>query len=557
MLGVRSASLSALFGVDEVTMTMTKRVLNRRELIGRAAALTTAAVGLGVGGRAGRPGRTGVTAAALPDDVLLADATAVRAALRDRRLSAVELTRMCFDRIDEVGPLVNAVVLRRQEEALREAATADARLAHGDTAPLLGLPVTLKESFDLAGLPTTWGLADFAGGTVVADSAAAAAYRGAGAILLGKTNVPVGLSTYDAENPVYGRTVNPYDPGRTPGGSSGGAAAALATGQTCLECGSDLGGSIRQPAHSCGVFGLKPTCGVVSQRGHAPPTVPRRMAGVLDSPTVSQMPVVGPLARSARDLRLALEVLGGPRGPEARAYTWSLPEPRAKRLRDFRVGYVLDHPSAPVEDTVGTMLESVIVELERRGVALRAGWPAGVDPDRQRDLRFYHRAALEAFAPTEELEQRMREAAEGPRFPAGDWRGLVDRGLADPLPDRMRYEIERLEMRARWDEAFHELDVFLCPVQSQTAFPHGGVTEDAVIPNHLWWAAGTIIGLPCAVAPLGLAADGLPVGLQILGPMYADSTPIAFAEALEEAGLAMFVPPDDLSIVSRGGGSDS
>ncbi|MEM6731411.1 MAG: amidase family protein, partial [Myxococcota bacterium] len=365
---------------------MTRSTLTRRRLLQGAGAASLAA------GCAKRTQYQAALNTSLPDDPYFADATSLMAAMRAGAVSSVELTQMYLDRIDALQPTIHAIAIDMREQALEHAKAADASRRAGEDKPLLGLPMTVKESFDIAGQVSSWGNPEFKDAVMSEDSEVVRRLRNAGAVLMGKTNVPVMLSTYEAENPIYGRTNNPYDASRNPGGSSGGAAAALASGQTGLECGSDLGGSIRQPAYSCGLYGLKPTWGVISQRGHVPPMLPREAAHLVDSPTLSQMPACGPLARSANDIELAMRVLGGTRGSMGRAYRWQWPKPRAVELENFRVGFVFDHPAASPDENVAPMLQKLLNELQRAGANVVEGWPAGIDPIRLRDLRFYHRA---------------------------------------------------------------------------------------------------------------------------------------------------------------------
>jgi amidase len=471
------------------------------------------------------------------------DASDAMAAMREGAVTSVELTALCFERIKALDESIHAMIVSREKEAMTEAVAADQRRAAGEDLPLLGLPVSVKEAFNIEGLPTTWGLPEFAHHLAAEDAGVVRSLKAAGAIIIGKTNVPVMLGNYEAENPVYGRTNNPYDPDRTPGGSSGGSAAALASGQTFLECGSDLGGSIRQPAHSCGVFGIKPTWGIIPQDGHLPPFIPAEASSFIDSPAVSQIPAVGPMARSARDLALALPLLARPRGKMSRAYRWEMPVAPQEQLSDFRIGYVLDHPAATPEVHVGAKLSDLIHELERAGVKMKEGWPEGIDPLHIRDLRFYLRAAMDFILPPEERRARIEDALKGPEFPAGDLELLLKRGLADRVPERISRLIEAEHLQAIWEDYFSEYDLFLTPVQNETAFFHGKIRDEAIEAAHFWWAAPSVLSFPAAVAPLGLAADGLPVGVQIMGPLYADSIPIKFSQLLEVEGLAGFVPP--------------
>ncbi len=242
-------------------------------------------------------------------DLAFLPATELATRIRERRLGCRDLLDHMLDRVDRFNSTLNAIVVLDSERARARADAADAAIARGDIwGPLHGVPMTFKESYDIEGLPTTWGLPELAGNLAERDSTVVRRMRDAGAVVFGKTNVPVLLADWQSYNPVYGTTNNPWDVTRTPGGSSGGSAAALAAGLTGLEAGSDIGASIRNPAHYCGVYGHKPTYGVVPPRGHATP-------GVLAPADIS---VVGPLARSAEDLEVALDADGGRRWPRRR-----------------------------------------------------------------------------------------------------------------------------------------------------------------------------------------------------------------------------------------------
>jgi len=252
-------------------------------------------------------------------------------------------------------------VVRDFERARDGAAEADRALARGERRPLLGLPMTVKESYHMAGLPTTWGMPQFKGWNPQEDAVAVRRLKEAGAVILGKTNAPLLLADWQSYNDIYGTTNNPWDITRTPGGSSGGSAAALAAGFVALEIGSDIAGSIRVPAHYCGVFGHKPSLGIVPFRGHTPP-------GVEVLPGPIDLAVGGPLARSARDLELALGLLAGPDDPEARAYGLSLPPPRRRSLHELRALVIDSHPLLPsqgpkIRESFGNVLLAEAVPL--------------------------------------------------------------------------------------------------------------------------------------------------------------------------------------------------
>jgi amidase len=248
------------------------------------------------------------------------------AALVAKQVSASELTDHCIKRIEALDGQLNAVVVRDFERARAAAREADAALARGERRPLLGVPMTVKESFNVAGLPTTWGIPQAKDWRPAADAVTVERLKASGAIILGKTNVPIWLAESQTYNAIYGTTNNPWDVARTPGGSSGGSAAALAAGFAALELGSDIGGSLRAPANYCGVYAHKPTHGLIPTRGHVPP-----QAEAL--PVVVDLAVVGPMARSAADLSLAFDVLAGPDEPDAIAYRLALPPPRHADLR--------------------------------------------------------------------------------------------------------------------------------------------------------------------------------------------------------------------------------
>jgi amidase len=454
---------------------------------------------------------------------LFQSATEAARTLRRKELSSRELTGMLLARIEAVNPALNAVVELGQTAALREAAAADEATARGDdTGPLHGVPMTIKDAFNVAGLPTTWGNPAFKEYVADSDATVARRLKQAGAIVVGKTNVAFMLGDFgQTANELYGVTSNPWDTTRTPGGSSGGAAAALSAGMTFLEYGSDLVGSIRIPASFCGVYGLKPSVEVVPLTGFQPPGPP---AGPSDMLYLS---AVGPLGRSAPDLRTALRVTGGPEGQAAKAYSWALAPPRHARLGDFRVGVVLDHQHAPVSSEVTALLSDAVDALARAGATVVEGWPDGVDPVRNYESFGFHVQLFFAF------QQPGEEFA--------------------TLPEVIDHENRRMAARAPWNRYFNETDVFLCPVNFTPAFPHDPrpfeartiSTPDGERPydNQSFWVShASLPGLPAVAAPIGRTPGGLPVGAQIVGPLYEDDTAITFAELLGDV-IGGYEPP--------------
>jgi amidase len=411
---------------------------------------------------------------------------------------------------------------------------------------LHGVPCTVKDTFEVAGVRSTAGALPLKDHVATRDAVVVARLRRAGAVLLGKTNVPPYASDWQSANPIFGRTSNPWDLTRTPGGSTGGGAAALAAGLTYLEPGSDLAGSIRIPAHFCGIYGHKPTIDVVPMGGHIPP------GPAIRATPPSVLPVAGPLARSAADLRLGLEVMGGPDDAHARAFRWSLPPARGARLSDYRIGYVLDHPRCPVTPDVGDRLAATVEALRRAGAHLVEGWPPGLNVDEQVDayltLLF---ARFTGPVPPERLES-LRQLAASPDPSSYRWRYAA--AVTGPAPTYLQAENRGRAGRAIWQAYFREHDAFLLPTAFVPAFPHDQSPDplDRVLATPkgprpyldltFWVSFALLAGLPATTAPVGLAPGGLPVGAQIIGPYLEDATPIDLAGRLADV-IGGFRPP--------------
>ncbi len=317
-------------------------------------------------------------------------ATECSAALGARQVSAVELTQDAIRRIERHDARINAVCVRDFERALDTARTADAALARGEKRPLLGIPLTVKESYNVTGLPTTWGIPAQKDFHPSEDALAISRVKDAGGVILGKTNVPLGLGDWQSYNDIYGTTNNPYDPGRTPGGSSGGSSAALAAGYGPLSLGSDIGGSLRVPAFHCGIYAHKPTFALVPSRGHTPPPFP-------PLPHDRDMAVIGPMARCALDLSLLLGVIAGPDPLEAgMAYKLELPPPRHLELKNFRVLLINTDPGMPTNAAVRAALTRLGVSLGKSGVRVERESP--LLPDFAACSRLFMRMLLSFLA---------------------------------------------------------------------------------------------------------------------------------------------------------------
>lgn len=457
------------------------------------------------------------------DELVLRPATEIAAMLRRGEVSSREATQALLERIETVDPAVHAVVELRAEQALAEAADADRALTQGGTGPLHGVPMTIKDSFNVRGLHTTWGNPTFAEHVAGWDATVVRRLRRAGAIIVGKTNVAFMLGDFgQTANDLYGVTNNPWDTARTPGGSTGGGAAALTAGMTFLEYGSDLVGSIRIPASFCGVYGLKPSVGIVPLTGFQPPGPPAAPSDM------RYLSAVGPLGRSVGDLRTALNVTAGPEAPAANAYSWQLSPARHAQLRDFRVGVVFDHDRAPVSSEVTAVLSEAVETLARAGATIVEGWPDDVDPV----------ADAAAFG----FHVQMFFAFEQP---------------GDDLPDLaelIRHEHRRMAARAAWGRHFDNVDVFVCPTNFTPAFPHDDrpfdqrtiSTPEGARPydNQPFWVShASLAGLPAAAVPIGRTRGGLPVGAQIIGPLFEDGTALEFAELLGDVTEGYVPPP--------------
>lgn len=473
-------------------------------------------------------------------DLIDLDATAQLAALEAGRIGAVELLKAELARHEATHARINAVVNADLERALERARAIDDARSRGETlGPLAGLPMTVKDTFDAVGMPASAGLEAFRRRTAE-DAVAVAHARRAGAVIWGKTNTPVMAGDFQTYNRLYGTTNNPWDAARTPGGSSGGAAAALALGVTALEIGSDIGGSLRTPASFSGVFAHKPTWGLVSTVGHIPPR-----PGVWAEPDLG---VAGPMARSARDLRLLLSVLeNGPLAARA---------PPAQ-LKGLKVGLWMSEPRFVLDPEVAAVVEAFGGKLAAAGAEVEP-IPTPVDARALMDAYLLllmsvlgaeqppgRRLALELMRPFARLAAR---AGEPPAWAASTL-ATTARHHEWLAADAVRARLGQ-EMKA----AFQRHDVIVAPVDPVVALPHDhtpfgkrtirlSTGERVPYMSMLQWIAlATACGLPATAVPAGLAASGLPVGVQIIGPRGGDARTLAVAQAIDET-IGGFIPP--------------
>jgi amidase len=480
---------------------------------------------------------------------IFATATDMLAALRARRVSAVELLELHRRRIERHNAELNALVELDFGRARRDAETADARRARGEDAPLLGLPMTLKESINVRGLRTTVGMTRFKDFRSEHDAPVTTRVKGAGALVMAKTNVPPMLSDWQSSNPVYGRTNNPWDLGRTPGGSTGGGAAALAAGLTPLEFGSDIGGSIRVPAAFCGVYGHRPSETAMPRSGGFPiPPMPN--AAVV-------MGVQGPMARSGDDLELALDVAAGPEVGEDVAWKIAIPPARRDRLAGFRVAVLPPLDWVPVDAEVAAALDGLASSLGRLGCQVKVTQPDALGDHRQHYALYLTLLAAVTSARSPAADRRAR--VDVMRTRDDEWSRASQRGIESGAPEYVGWFAQREQYRAAWRAFFREWDVLLMPAFPTPAYPHWdkpfpgtpeSITKTLDVNGKpvleelgLFCASvATFAGQPSTAFPAGRSRGGLPIGLQAIGPYLEDRTPIRFA-SLVGRELGGFVRP--------------
>jgi amidase len=476
-------------------------------------------------------------------------ATSMLRALRARELSASELLELHLARIERHNPELNAIVTHNADEARERAHAADMTREQGDEAPLLGLPMTIKDCIYVRGLPTTGGLIERGDEVSETDAPAAALLRAAGIVLLGKTNVPMYASDWQSDNPVFGRSNNPWDLDRTPGGSTGGGAAAVAAGLSPLELGGDFCGSVRIPAAFCGIYGHKPSVSAVSGTGHFP-------GGLLPNAS-TPIAVLGPLARDPDDLELALDVIAAPREGEAAGWRVDLPPSRHERLQEFRVAVLPALPWQPVDDDIVEALDTLVAQLKDSGARVE-----DAVPDPLGDMRDYFHAYTAVISTISSLHLSADER---------HWQAERCRSLGDEMLDAWADGLEisgqdyielfgkREQYRASFRTFFHDWDILLSPVNIVNAFEHMDapfpgrlmdeecrlkVNDESVIYDRqcVYPSLANFSGHPATSIPVGTGTSGLPVGLQALGPYLEDRTTIAFARAVGRE-LGGYSPP--------------
>ncbi|MFZ4719607.1 MAG: amidase family protein [Ilumatobacteraceae bacterium] len=442
-------------------------------------------------------------------------------AIRERRLGSEELLDLFLDRIERADPVVRAVCTLDVHAARLRCRAADDAVAAGEWwGPLHGLPITVKDAIVTAGIRSTGGAVELRDHVPAVDAPAVAALKAAGAVVFGKTNLPEWSGDWQSYNDMFGTTTNPWGAQRTAGGSSGGAAAAVACGMTSFELGTDIGGSVRVPSSFCGVFGHKPTFGII-------PTL-----GYLDEPGAmhparwaeSDVNTFGPIARSAEDLRLLLDVLAGPGPDRAAAWRLQLPDRDIRSLRGLRVGAWIDEPAMEVDAVLARVLHRAVDAVEDAG--------AHVD----RTIRPAVDVAAEWRNGARLIGAAVSVHGDGPTPSHRDW---------------LRMHRDRGGLRAAWAEVFERVDVLLCPVTLLPAFDHlqDGIWSDRTIqvngvtrPYYELEAWPAIVGaayLPSTATPVGVTDDGFPVGVQVVAPHLGDLLSIQVSALVAEVCAEM------------------
>ncbi|MCP3991302.1 MAG: amidase [Actinomycetia bacterium] len=482
----------------------------------------------------------------MSDDVQYLSAAELVAKLQSRELSAVEALDALADRVDRRNPEINVVVTTDLERARDQARAVDqARAAGYDLGPLAGLPMTVKDSLMTEGMRTTSGAPELSDLVPDRDAAPVARLRQAGAVIYGKTNLPIYAGDVQSYNEVFGTSNNPWDISRSVGGSSGGSAGALAAGFTPLEVGSDIGGSIRNPAGMCGVVGHKPSYGIVSAKGQIP--------GPPGTLTQADIAVVGPMARTVGDCRLGLDLLAGADDWHRSGWSLNLPPARGTSPEGLRVAIWANDDHCPVDPEIEAAITVVGTELASAGAIVDAdARPEGFDFAKA-DAVFGQLlgGAMCGGYPLAEIEKMARRLGEGDEL-------VGDLGV-EAATQRHRAWLtnneRRLQMRARWRQFFEDWDVVLAPISPTVAIPHdhsapmtlreimvAGETRPYLSQTQ-WMGLFGVVYLPATAVPIAVHSNGLPIGVQVVGPFLEDQTCLAVAECIETISGGTRRPP--------------
>lgn len=474
------------------------------------------------------------------EDVTFKTATEQAAAIRAGQISSVELLAAAMAQIERHNPALNAIVILN-DEAHARAGEADAALARGESwGPLHGVPITIKDAIATEGIRTTGGYEPLSDYVPSEDAPVVARLKAAGAIVIGKTNLPVLSRDFQCENPIFGRSNNPFDLGRTPGGSTGGGAAAVAAGLSPLEIGSDIGGSVRIPAHYSGIYSLKPTEHRVPTVGHIPDLPDRPRA-------VRHMNTIGPLARSLDDLALAIRLIAGPDNREVEVPPVGLERVETPQISNLRLAWSDDFGGVPVTADTSQALADLAGNLANGGAAIEQDLPDGLDFETIWELHgaLIHAERASTMTREEEVAYLHERGLDLEHLdPRSD--NPMERGMAKAANASVRDLADILNSRdaqiSVLEDFFGGVDALLCPVTSTPAIRHCPRNTPIDVDGRevTYWSAGggytgpfNLTGHPAVIVPLTQSSDGLPIGLQIVGPRWSEMKILAIARALE------------------------
>ena len=468
--------------------------------------------------------------------------------IEQKEVSAQEVLQSFLKQIEEVNPSINAVVALDAERALEKAKEADKKTtSNSKLGSLHGLPMTVKDAFEVEGIVSTGGNPAWRDNIPKRNAEAVQRLVDAGAIIFGKTNVPFLSSDLQSFNEIYGTTNNPWDLERTPGGSSGGSAAALASGMTPLELGSDIGGSIRVPAHFCGLFGHKPSYNIISEVGHMPPPPGSILTG-------HGLSVAGPLARSPEDLEIALDTLVAAQEQDSSAWKIKLPKARTKKVKEMKIAVWPDEPYAEVDVEITNLIKETADDLQHAGAHVEtANLPVSFKEIDKIYSQLLNPLML-AGSPKETFET-LAKLNEG--LDPNDMSELakVARGSVLKYSDWVVVNAMRQNMRQKWRGFFKKYDVILCPTSITPAFKHNhnpvherkltiNGKDDEYLRATLWAGPAVSAGLPSTNVPIGMSSRNLPISMQITGPYLEDKTCIEVAKIVRDLRGGFKIPPN-------------
>ena len=468
--------------------------------------------------------------------------------IKQKEVSAQEVLESFLKQVEAVNPKINAIVALDIERALEKAKQADKKTASkSKLGSLHGLPMTIKDAFEVEGIVSTGGNPAWQDNIPKRNAEAVQRLIDAGAIIFGKTNVPFLSSDLQSFNKIYGTTNNPWDLERTPGGSSGGSAAALASGMTPLELGSDIGGSIRVPAHFCGLFGHKPSYNIISEVGHMPPPPGSVLTG-------NGLSVAGPLARSPEDLEIALDVLVAAQVQDSSAWKIKLPKARTQKVKELKIAVWPDEPYAEVDDEITNLINETADDLKHAGAQVEtANLPISFEEIDKIYSQLLNPLML-AGSPQETFET-LAKLSEG--LDPNDTSELakVARGSVLKYSDWVVVNAMRQNMRQKWREFFKNYDVILCPTSITPAFKHNhnpvherkltvNGKDDEYLRATLWAGPAVSAGLPSTNVPIGMSSKNLPIGMQITGPYLEDKTCIEVSKIVRDLRGGFKIPPN-------------